>query len=146
MLQRSAFHSAYRLFSVIFLLALIISSANPDHVFTVHAQSDAVEIDPIIVDSRFRAEPLLGTFDVQRFLENRSSPLAASLVSGKDGRRVKASSVISDISLKFEIAPQVILVLMQIGSGIVDTNHPSTGQLKSPLGSQYRADWRPSRW
>jgi len=134
MKQRPAINSKHRLLGIIFLVALIIAIPHPEHISSVHAQADTLGMRPLIVDSKFRVEPLLGTFDVQGFLEDRSSGLAGSLVPARGGSLVKASTVINDISLHYGIAPQVILVLMQIRSGIVEARDPSPAQLNAPLG------------
>jgi murein DD-endopeptidase MepM/ murein hydrolase activator NlpD len=130
---RSTSHSRDKFLSIL-LLVLLIPGPVPGHISSVHAQTDPQEFGPLIVDSRFRLEPLLGAFDVQGFLEDRSIPLAGSLVPAKNRNLAKASTVINDLSLEYEIAPQVILVLMQMGSGILDATLTSPAGLDSPLG------------
>ncbi|BCX04601.1 MAG: hypothetical protein KatS3mg053_2539 [Candidatus Roseilinea sp.] len=94
------------------------------------------ELTPIIADIRFRHEPLLEQLDIQDFLESRSSPLALLNLEQDDSFALASTpaDVIQAIALKYEIAPQVLLVLIELYSGLIDSASPDAARIKQPMG------------
>lgn len=90
--------------------------------------------EPLIAQIRFRHEPLLGEFDVQAFLEAKGSGLASVRVRYvASGDNVPISEVIATTAISHGIAPQVLLALLEIQSGLISDASPTLEQIESPL-------------
>ena len=133
------------------IFGIVLSALGADNTASVRAQGvmtetptqevtplptipQVVQSNPMIVDSRFRYESLLGGFDIQSFLESRSSGLATFVVSPKNKAAERASDIIDEVARKYGISPKVLLVLIQLQSGIVDTTEVSPEQFERPMG------------
>lgn len=79
--------------------------------------------------------PPLAGFDVRAFLDAREGALSG-YVSPADG--ADAATILQEVGLDFSVSPRVLLVLVELMSGAVETS--GAGRLQAPFGSAMRAE------
>lgn len=122
---------------VCFSLVLLVA-ATPVLVFAAPPQEnnrqDELSQIPLIASIRFFYEPLLGEFNTQKFLEDRGSKLATVRVAASNKTEpILASQAINETARKYDLAPQILLVLLELHTGLIDSKNPNDDQLKKPF-------------
>jgi murein DD-endopeptidase MepM/ murein hydrolase activator NlpD len=90
---------------------------------------------PILNDQRFLYAPGWGALEVREFLEGRAGVLG-DLQSWVGDREMPLADVIAGQCFLYGVNPKVVLALLEIQSGLVDTPAPSPEDLDWAMGYQ----------